>query len=238
MLPRRILDGTTSHDGRELELLQQGDDFYIQIDRWDLMSSRAHHSEEEMAALALAALGGGREPRCLIGGLGMGFTLRACLEALDAYAGGSVIIAEAFEAMVEWNRGPLGHLASHPLDDPRVQVEIGDVFDRLDPQGTPFDIILLDVDNGPDALSFKSNERLYRDRGLNRIRRCLSPGGVLAIWSAADDAGFESRLSKIGFQVDIKHVRSRPGNKGSRHTIFLAKTRSTSRARPSRADKR
>ena len=222
MVPRRLLDGTTSHDGRELELFQQGDDFFIEIDRWDLMSSRAHHSEEQMAGLALAAWRGEhRQPRWLVGGLGMGFTLRACLEALDRCDGGSVVVAEAFAAVVTWNRGPLAHLADHPLDDRRVRVEVGDVFDQVAPQATPFDIILLDVDNGPDALTFMSNQRLYRGQGLHRLRQSLNPGGVLAIWSAADDADFHARLRKTGFAVDRQRVRARPG-KGSQHTIFLA----------------
>ncbi len=223
MKNRRILDGTTSHDGRELELSKEGDEFCIEIDGRDLMASGDHHSEEVMAGLALAALGLGRKPWWLVGGLGMGFTLRACLDALDMCAGGSVVVAEFFEAVVEWNRGPLGHLAGHPLDDPRVRVEVGDVFDQLDRQDAPFDIILLDVDNGPDALTLMSNQRIYRDRGLTRLHRSLSPGGVLAVWSAADDTDFRRRLSKVGFRVDHEVVNSRPDNEGDLHTIFLAK---------------
>lgn len=219
MVPRRVLDGTTTADGRELELIQQGDAFLIEIDRVDLMSSREHSSEEAMAGLTLEAWGRRDAPRWLVGGLGMGFTLRACLDALDRCRGGSVVVAEVFEAVVAWNRGPLGHLASHPLEDPRVEVVVGDVFDRLEPSA--FDIILLDVDNGPEALTLGKNGRLYRAGGLDRLRRSLRPGGVLAVWSAGDDPGFRDRLARSGFRVDAARVRSRPGNKGGHHTIFL-----------------
>lgn len=223
MSKRRILDGTTTRDGRELELSVSGDEYLIQIDNRELMSSQAHDSEEEMARLALAALGARGEPRCLIGGLGMGFTLRACLDALDPGVGGTVLVAEVSAAVVEWNRGPLAHLASRPLDDPRVRVEVGDVVDRLSPTAAPFDLILLDVDNGPDAMTLKSNRRLYQNRGLERLRRCLSADGVLAIWSAVDDARFRARLRRCGFRVDWWHVPSRPDRPTELHTIFLAR---------------
>lgn len=222
MTTQRILDGTTTADGRELELSQVGKEFLIQIDRLELMSSLAHGSEEELARLALAALGPCRAPRCLVGGLGMGFTLRACLDVLETRTGGTVVVAEVFEAVVEWNRGPLGHLASNPLDDPRAQVVVADVYDQLNPND-PFDVILLDVDNGPDAMTIMSNRRLYQDRGLQRLRRCLRTDGVLAIWSAADDPGFRSRLIRSGFRVDHQLVPSRPGHPDEQHTIFVAK---------------
>lgn len=225
MLKRTLLDGTTTPDGCELELSQHGDDFFIDIDRWELMSSRAHGSEEEMASLALATFKGNRQARWLVGGLGMGFTLRATLDIINSCGGGSVVVSEMFQAVVDWNRGPLSHLASRPLDDPRARVVVGDVYDQLNPDGEPFDIILLDVDNGPDAFTLRRNDRLYRADGLRRIRGTLSPGGVLAIWSSADNEEFRRRLRKVGFKVNCKRVRSRPDRKGLRHTIFLAQPR-------------
>ncbi|MEM9597769.1 MAG: hypothetical protein AAGD06_26115 [Acidobacteriota bacterium] len=219
MQPKRLLDGTTTPDGRELELSQRGDDYLIQIDRLDLMGSRAHGSEEAMAAMALGALGGQGRRRWLVGGLGMGFTLRACLDTLPPST--AVVVAEVFDAVVTWNRGPLGHLAGHPLRDPRVRIEEGDVYDHLGPGCEPYDAILLDVDNGPEALTLDSNRRLYRDHGLRRLRRALSPGGVLAVWSASRDDRFRKRLGKAGFRVECRQARERPG-KGARHTIFLA----------------
>lgn len=231
MLQRTLLDGTTTDDGCELELTRHGDDFFIDIDQWELMSSRAHGSEEQMASLALDAFKGQGPNRWLVGGLGMGFTLRATLDASRGRGDGRVIVSEVFQAVVDWNRGPLAHLADSPLDDPRAEVVIGDVYDLIDPAGEPFDIILLDVDNGPDAFTLRSNERLYHADGLRRIRDTLSPGGVLAIWSSADHEAFRRRLGKAGFEVRCRRVRSRPDRRGLRHTIFLAQPRTKERPR-------
>jgi spermidine synthase len=222
MLRSRLLDGTTTEDGRELELYQRGDERIIRIDGWELMSSRCHGSEEAMARLTLEAGGPRRAPRWLVGGLGMGFTLRACLDLLGPDA--TVVVAEVFPAVVEWNRGPLGPLAGHPLDDPRTEVAPGDVYDRLDPAGEPFDAVLLDVDNGPEALTLASNKRLYSPRGLERLRRGLRPGGVLAIWSAGSDNRFAAQLGRAGFEVACHRVRARTEGRGPRHAIFVAKT--------------
>ena len=220
MIPRRLLDGTTTDDGRELELYQRGDEFFIQIDRWDLMSSRSHGSEEAMASLVREALGPRKGMRWLVGGLGLGYTLRACLESLGN--DDVVVVAEVFKAVVEWNRGPLAHLANRPLDDPRVRVVVGDVFDQLG-RSEPFDALLLDVDNGPEALTLARNQRLYRYRGLDRLRDALTPGGVLAVWSAGRDERFKSRLEKAGFKARCHRVRARQDGKGERHTIFVGR---------------
>ncbi len=225
MLTPRILDGTTTDDGRELELSQKGSDFFIRIDRFDLMSSRAHGSEEEMARLALKTRGHCPEPACLIGGLGMGFTLRACVDALNVLGGGSVTVAEVFKAVVTWNEGPLGHLAGRPLNDPRARVEIGDVYDQIGRHRDPYDVILLDVDNGPEALTLKSNQRLYRDRGLARLHDGLKTGGVLAVWSAGRDDRFTKRLQKAGFQAEAHRIRALSSGRGEWHTVFVAKAR-------------
>lgn len=231
MKPFRLLDSVVSRDGRELTLHRRGETFYIQIDGYDLMSSRAHGSEDELARLALSEVrtGGGAGSRVLVGGLGMGFTLRATLDALGERSssgkGAEVVVAEAFEAVVEWNRGPLAHLAGRPLADPRVRVVVGDVAERLAEVGeetVAFDVILLDVDNGPEAITLEENARLYTDRGLARAYRALAPGGALAVWSAHDDPRFAQRLRRAGFRTKTHRVSERHGGKGGRHTIFVA----------------
>jgi spermidine synthase len=201
------------------------------------MSSRAHGSEDELARLALAAArtgdgargGAGRAHRVLVGGLGMGFTLRATLDALagrhSLRPNTEVVLAEVFPAVVEWNRGPLAHLAGRPLADPRVRVVVGDVADRLAEVGeeaAPYDVILLDVDNGPEAITLEANDRLYIPRGLGQAFRALAPGGVLAVWSANDDPRFADRLRRAGFRVETHRVSERSGGKGGRHVIFVA----------------
>lgn len=221
MKPRRLLDYAVSPDGLELALYQHGDVFLIQIDGHDLMSSRAHGSEEELARRALAALGERPSTRVLVGGLGMGFTLRATLAALTGRRGAAVVVAEVFPAVVRWNREILGHLAGRPLDDPRVRVEVADVADLLTPAS--FDVVLLDVDNGPEALTLASNRHLYGRRGLARIRQALRPGGVLAVWSAGDDPRFTDELRRGGFDAAVHRARERASGKGARHALFVAR---------------
>ncbi len=185
-----------------------------------LMSSRMHGSEQALAAFALRRLQV-PDARVLVGGLGMGFTLRATLDLLAGDA--TVVVAELVPAVVEWNRGALGTLAGHPLRDARVQVEIGDVADTLHASPGGFDAVLLDVDNGPDAFTATTNARLYSDQGLAAARAALKPGGVLAVWSAWEDRRFEQRLRYAGFVVDIERVRGRLKKGGPKHTIFLAR---------------
>ncbi len=224
MKPRRILDSVVTRDGSELVLYQHGDSFQIEIDTYDLMSSRAHGSEEELARLALSALGTSiPSPHVLIGGLGMGFTLRAALDSLDAFESATVTVAEVFPAVVDWNQRYFGHLADHPLDDPRTDLQVTDVQDLLGVEAR-YDVILLDVDNGPAALTLNGNERLYIQSGLQRLQRALKPGGVLAVWSASDDPRFSDRLQRAGFQTKTYRVRARAGGKGDRHTLFMGLT--------------
>jgi spermidine synthase len=186
-----------------------------------LMSSRMHGSEQALAALALRRM---KVPDAcvIVGGLGMGFTLRATLDLLPEDA--TVVVAELVPAVVEWNRGALGTLAAHPLRDPRVRVEIGDVADTLQSSPGRFDAVLLDVDNGPDAFTAATNARLYNDQGLAAARAALTPGGVLAVWSAWEDRRFEQRLRYAGFVVEIERVRGRLKKGGPKHTIFIART--------------
>ncbi len=155
----------------------------------------------------------------LIGGLGMGFTLRATLDLLPP--GATVVVAELVPAVVEWNRGPLAALAGDPLQDPRVRIEIGDVVATLQSSVRRFDAVLLDVDNGPAAFTATRNARLYDDNGLAAARSALTENGVLAVWSAWEDRRFEQRLRYAGFTVTVERVRARLKKGGPRHTIFL-----------------
>jgi spermidine synthase len=206
--------------GGELSLHRRGDELVIRIDNEPLMSSRRHGSEEALARLACDGLGPGA--RVLIGGLGMGFTLRAALDALAAEA--TVIVAEIAAAVVAWNRGPLAPLAGHPLDDPRVEVMVADVAAVLAAPGDGFDAILLDVDNGPEGLVRAANAGIYAAAGLARARGALRAGGALAIWAAARHPGFEDRLARAGFDAALHPVRAR-GRRGAIHTVFVARPR-------------
>lgn len=180
-----------------------------------------HGSEEALATFACRNLGTAESPSVLIGGLGMGFTLRAALDLLPSAA--KVVVAELVPAIVEWNRGPLGPLAKHPLRDKRVRLEVGNVAVSIGSRHNDFDSVLLDVDNGPAAFTTPENSMLYDDRGLAAIRAALKAGGVLAIWSARDDRKFEQRLRYGGFVVEVERVRGRLKKGGPRHTIFLAR---------------
>lgn len=214
-----MIDQTTTPDGKELVLYQRDGVLTIRVDGLELMSSRAHGSEEEMAELALAGIRA-PAPQILVGGLGMGFTLRAVLNRLPPQ--GRVTVAELLPEVVVWNRDHLGHLAGEPLEDPRVSLVEDDVARVIRQQPRSYDAILLDVDNGPAALTDNRNARLYRSRGLESIRRALRPNGVLAVWSASADRDFERALRRAGFAARTETVRARRGAKGPRHTIFLA----------------
>jgi spermidine synthase len=218
MIPRVLIDtAQVPGDDVELRLVQRGDDFMIVLDRNELMSSRMSASEEALADLGCAHLTGSRKARVLIGGLGMGFTLRRALQILPADA--EIVVAELVPKIVEWARGPLAHLFDGCLDDSRVKIVLGDVALGIGNGG--WDAILLDVDNGPDGLTHAGNDKLYSPRGLQIAKAGLRPGGVLAIWSAYADAAFTKRLRDTGYAVDEQVVRAR-GTKGARHVIWLA----------------
>jgi spermidine synthase len=174
-----------------------------------------------LATLACARARALEHASVLIGGLGMGFTLRATLDLLSP--GAKIMVAELVPAVVEWNRGVLGPLAAQPLRDRRVRVEVGDVAATIGAARARFDVILLDVDNGPDAFTAADNAGLYGDRGLAAARRALRPDGTLAVWSAWEDRKFEQRLRYAGFRVEVQHVRGRLKKGGPHHTIFLAR---------------
>jgi spermidine synthase len=218
VIPWRLVDGARTPDGRgELALYQRGEEFAIRVDGRVLMGSRQHASEEALAELAVD----GREAaRICVAGLGMGFTLAAVLARVGGKA--TVCVVELSAAVVRWNRGPLAHLAAHPLDDARCSVVEGDIFAHLAEGGARYDAILLDVDNGPEALSQPGNARIYETRGLRAMRDRLEPGGRLALWSAGPDEAFTRRLRAEGFSVAIHEVRSRGDSGGSRHQIWVA----------------
>jgi len=202
-----------------MSLTRQGSEYVILASGKPLMSSRMHGSEEALAAFGCRNARTREAPCVLVGGLGMGFTLRATLDLLPRDA--TIVVTELVPAVVEWNRGPLGPLADHPLKDARVQVEIGDVAATVRASRQRFDAMLLDVDNGPAAFTASHNTRLYDDAGLAAARTALTPGGVLAVWSAWEDRRFEQRLRHGGFTVQVERVRARLKKGGPRHTIFL-----------------
>lgn len=220
MKPRELEASTTTPDGTRMTLSSHDGDYYIDVDGQELMSTRQPGSEKALAELAASELADRSRPRVLIGGLGLGFTLGAALDVLPPSA--SVVVVEYFETIVDWNRKFGFESAIDRLADPRVVVEVADVVDYIRSVRQPFDAILLDVDNGPDAWCLRSNDRLYSPGGLERIRRTLLPGGVLAVWSASTSPAFEGRLREAGFTARSEAVRSR-GRKGARHTIFLGK---------------
>jgi len=219
--PWELLAETRTPDGSLMTLTRRDREYVILANGKSLMSSRMHGSEEAMATLACARARALERPSVLIGGLGMGFTLRATLDLLPP--GAKVVVAELVPAVVEWNRGVLGPLAAHPLRDRRVRVGVGDVAAAIDAACARFDAILLDVDNGPDAFTATDNAGLYGDRGLASARRALRPDGTLAVWSAWEDRKFEQRLRFAGFRVEVQRVRGRLKKGGPHHTIFLAR---------------
>jgi spermidine synthase len=213
-----LLAQTSTPDGSDMRLSRQDDEYVIWVNGRTLMSSRMHGSEEALAAVACRHLPSAERPRVLVGGLGMGFTLAATLALVPSDA--IVTVAELVPAVVEWNRGPLGECAGYPLRDRRVRVAAGDVGFVLRGNSNHFDAILLDVDNGPAALTTPANEGLYDNTGVAASYNALRPGGVLAVWSAWEDRKFEQRLRFHGFDVESERVRARLKKGGPRHVIF------------------
>jgi spermidine synthase len=217
--PFQLLGQARSPDGTVIELKQRDDEYVIFAGGQQLMSSRMHGSEEALAASGCRRAAGLKQPCVLIGGLGMGYTLRAALDLLTPAA--TVVVAELVAEVVEWNSGVLSPLAQNPLADPRVRVEIADVAATLRASTGKFDAVLLDVDNGPGAFTDSGNAALYGELGIAAISASLKPGGVLAVWSAREDRKFEQRLRAAKFVVQVEHARAHGGS-GSRHTIYLA----------------
>ena len=221
MIRWSLLDtATVPGDGGELKLMQRGTEYSIMSGPVVLMSSRLSGSEEALATLAAARLQNRPRPRVLIGGYGMGFTLRAALKAFGP--GASIVVGELVPAVVAWARGPMAHLSGDSLADPRLTLREGDVTTMIAGANGVYDAILLDVDNGPEGLSRAGNDRLYDPQGLAAARRALSPGGLLLIWSSYRDERFTKRLRQAGFAVEELSVRATGGAKGDRHVIWVA----------------
>jgi len=221
--PRELIDTAPVPGGQELKLYRRGADHMIVLDRNELMSSRMSGSEKALAVMTLERLKGRKDPHLLIGGYGMGFTLRAALAGMGQ--GGRATVVELVPKIIAWARGPMVDLAAGCLDDPRVRLIEGDVAAEIASARASYDAILLDVDNGPDGLTAPANDRLYSSSGLAVAKSALKPGGILAIWSAAPDAAFTRRLRDAGFLVDEVAVKARDNGKGPRHVIWFAQKR-------------
>ena len=219
MKPWELLGETRAPDGTLLALTRRDREYVILAGGRSLMSSRMHGSEEALATIGCGHARTSARPCVLVGGLGMGFTLRATLDSLPPEA--IVYVAELLPAVVEWNREVLAPLAGHPLKDRRVTVIVGDAVDTLVASRDRFDAVLLDVDNGPDAFTAAANGVLYSDAGVAAIHGALKGGGVVGVWSAREDRKFEQRLRYGGFDVDVHRVRARLKKGGPRHTIFF-----------------
>ncbi len=223
MTPRELLATARIPGGEEMKLYRRGGDHMILVERDELMSSRMSGSEEALAELSINRLRGRKAPHLLIGGYGMGFTLRKALELLPG--DGRATVAELVPEILDWATGPMAAMTGDSLNDSRVDIRIGDVAPIIAEAGSTYDAILLDVDNGPDGLVRAENNRLYSIAGLAAARQALRPAGILAIWSASPDPSFTKRLSAARFHVDEEVVRARSNGKGPRHHIWFATPR-------------
>jgi spermidine synthase len=223
MKPRELIGTATVPGGENLRLFRRGSDFMIMLEHNELMSSRMNASEDALAVMTCRRLGERITPHLLIGGYGMGFTLRAALAVLGESA--EVTVAELVPEIIEWARGPMVELAAGCLDDPRVHLFIGDVAASIRSAQNEYDAILLDVDNGPHGLTCDDNGWLYSAQGLEMAKNALKLGGVLAVWSAAPDRRFTKRLVDSGLGVEEVVVRARSNGKGPRHVIWFATKR-------------
>lgn len=219
MKPERLIDSTPTPEGDDLLLYERDGVFTLRIGGIELMTSRAHDSEEELAWRAMKLVDRKIRPRVLVGGLGMGFTTRAALDSSPRPS--EVVVAELLPAVVRWNRDHIGELAGNPMDDPRVTIVERDFYEVIKDSPRGFDVILNDVDNGPGGCSLDRNERLYRAAGLAAVRRCLRPGGVLGVWCVEDDPGFVKAMKSAGFRAHAETIYARNVAKGHKHTIFI-----------------
>jgi spermidine synthase len=204
----------------ELRLMRRGADFSMMLGQNELMNSRLSGSEEALATLTCRRIEAVKRPHLLIGGLGMGFTLRAALAVLGTEA--RITVAELVPAVIAWARGPMADIFGDSLDDPRVSIQAADVADAIQSRPSAFDAVLLDVDNGPEGLIRKANDGLYDAKGLKAIRRALRPGGVLAVWSSGPHPQFSKRLRDAGFDVNEVGVRATTKRSGAHHIIWFA----------------
>lgn len=223
MIPRELIGEAEVPGGPPLRLVRHGNDFIIMLHRNELMSSRMSGSEAALGTMTCQRLGSHADARLLIGGYGMGFTLRAVLEAVGPDA--RITVAELVPGIIDWARGPMAAMTGDCLGDPRVAIEIADVAKLIAAGRDRYDAILLDVDNGPDGLTREANDGLYTARGLASARAALRPGGILAVWSAGPDAAFTKRLHQAGFAVHEVAIRARENGKGPKHNIWFVTAR-------------
>ncbi|PWB84094.1 MAG: spermidine synthase [Methylocystaceae bacterium] len=221
MIPWSLLDTAPIPGGEgELRLMRRGGEFSIMLGANELMNSRLGGSEEALATLSCERILARPRPLILIGGLGMGFTLRAARDVLGATA--RIVVAELVPAVVAWARGPMAEVFGASLRDPRIRIEEADVGRLIRAGRSTYDAILLDVDNGPEGLTREANDGLYAISGLSAARAALKPGGVLAVWSSGPDRNFTQRLRKTGFGVDEIKVRANGARGGARHVVWIA----------------
>ena len=222
MIPWKLLDtAQTPGDGSELRLYERDNEFSIKVGNYELMNSRVYGSEDALGKLGCQKIAKHPRARVLIGGLGMGYTVRSALDELGDTA--QVAVAELIPEVVQWNRGVLAGLAGHPLDDERVSVHEFDVAELIKTPEGGYNAILLDVDNGPQGLTVKENDWLYSPNGLDTTFAALKPKGVLAVWSSGPEAAFAKRLRRAGFEVEDVGLRARGKGKGGAHyTVYLA----------------
>ena len=220
MKPRIKLASALTPDGGEMVLYQHGRDFYIMINGLDLMNSRQHESELDLARFGCAHLTGRKAPSILIGGLGMGYTLRQALNILDPNA--EILVGELLDDVVEWNRKFLGVLNGQPLKDKRVDIEIGDIVELISRSRSSFDAILLDIDNGPNAMTDSGNQRLYGREGIQACHRALRDQGCLSLWSAEPSKKFEQILKGCNFHVRRFRASAYKGSKSRSRFVWVA----------------
>ena len=221
MIPWAHIDTATMPDGGgDLRLMRRGQEFSIMAGAIELMNSRLSGSEAALATLAAKKIEKVAKPHMLVGGLGMGFTLRAALGALGNKA--QIVVVELVPAVVAWARGPMAEIFGDSLGDPRVSIREADVTEIIHTHRSKFDAILLDVDNGPEGLTRKANDALYSSTGLKAAHTALRPGGVLAVWSSGPNPAFAKRLRGAGFDVNEVNIRATGKGGGARHVIWMA----------------
>jgi spermidine synthase len=224
VIPWSLLDTAVIPGGEtELRLMRRGSEFSIRLGHNELMNSRLSGSEEALATITWERISSHAAPRILIGGLGMGFTLRAALASFGPDAG--ITVAELVPAVIKWAQSLMADVFGNSLADPRVRVCEGDVGQLIRSGPSAYDAILLDVDNGPDGLTRSANDALYNLHGLSAAHAALRDGGVLAVWSAKPDARFVQRLRKTGFDVDEVRAGANGSRGGSKHIIWIATRR-------------
>jgi len=220
VIPWTLIDtATVPGGGEELRLKRRGSEFSIMLGTNELMNSRLSGSEEALARLSIGKISDRQRPVILIGGLGMGFTLRAALAELPQDA--RVVVAELVPAVIRWAKNEMAEVVKGCLDDPRVMVVEADVGELIRRETAVFDAILLDVDNGPEALTRDENDRIYDAGGLGAAKSALRPGGVLSVWSSAPDSRFTRRMQSAGFAVEENPTRASTRGRGAKHMIWL-----------------